>query len=71
MTGQPGSGHNHSMMGVPNYGATNAKAALELIGLLDNRRVRGPLAALDEAEVAAMRAGLAVPSHDVGGGLTR
>ena len=46
-------------MGVPNYGATTAKAALELIGVLDNRRVRGPLVPLDDDEVAALRDGLA------------
>jgi 4-hydroxy-tetrahydrodipicolinate synthase len=48
-----------AVMGVPNYGATTAKAALELLGVLDNRRVRGPLVALDDAEVAALRTGLA------------
>ena len=48
-----------AIMGVPNYGATTAKAALELLGVLDNRRVRGPLVALDDDEVAALRAGLA------------
>lgn len=48
-----------AVMGVPNYGATTAKAALELLGVLDNRRVRGPLVALDDDEVAALRAGLA------------
>ena len=48
-----------AIMGVPNYGATTAKAALELLGVLDNRRVRGPLAPLDDDEVAALRAGLA------------
>ncbi|WP_224748680.1 4-hydroxy-tetrahydrodipicolinate synthase [Nocardioides hwasunensis] len=47
-----------AIMGVPNYGATTAKAALELLGVLDNRRVRGPLVALDDDEVAALRAGL-------------
>ena len=47
-----------AVMGVPNYGATTAKAALELLGVLDNRNVRGPLVALDEDEVAALRAGL-------------
>ena len=31
-----------AMMGVPNYGATTAKAALQLLGVLDNRNVRGP-----------------------------
>lgn len=48
----------HAVMGVPNYGATTAKAALELAGVLDNRRVRLPLVALDDDEVAALRAGL-------------
>jgi 4-hydroxy-tetrahydrodipicolinate synthase len=48
-----------AVMGVPNYGATTAKAALELLGVLDNRRVRGPLVPLDDDEVAALRAGLA------------
>jgi 4-hydroxy-tetrahydrodipicolinate synthase len=47
-----------AVMGVPNYGATSAKAALELAGVLDNRRVRGPLVPLDDDEVAALRAGL-------------
>ena len=47
-----------AVMGVPNYGATSAKAALELAGVLDNRRVRLPLVELDEAEVAALRDGL-------------
>ena len=48
-----------AIMGVPNYGATTAKAALELLGVLDNRVVRPPLLALDEAEVADLRSGLA------------
>lgn len=48
-----------AVMGVPNYGATTAKAALELLGVLDNRRVRGPLVPLDDDEVGALRAGLA------------
>ena len=48
-----------AMMGVTHYGATTAKAALELLGVLDNRRVRGPLVPLDDDEVAALRAGLA------------
>ena len=48
-----------AIMGVPNYGATTAKAALELLGVLDNRRVRQPLLALDEDEVTALREGLA------------
>ena len=47
-----------AMMGVANYGATTAKAALQLLGVLDNRAVRGPLVALDDEEVAALRAGL-------------
>ncbi|KRF34238.1 4-hydroxy-tetrahydrodipicolinate synthase [Nocardioides sp. Soil805] len=47
-----------AVMGVPNYGATTAKAALQLLGVLDNRNVRGPLVALDDDEVAALRAGL-------------
>jgi 4-hydroxy-tetrahydrodipicolinate synthase len=47
-----------AVMGVPNYGATTAKAALELAGVLDNRNVRGPLVPLDDDEVAALRAGL-------------
>jgi len=51
-----------AMMGVPNYGATTAKAALQLLGVLDNRNVRSPLVALDDEEVAALRAGLAA-SH--------
>ena len=47
-----------AMMGVPNYGAPTAKAALELLGVLDNRHVRSPLVALDDDEVADLRAGL-------------
>lgn len=47
-----------AIMGAPNYGATSAKAALELTGVLDNRRVRSPLVALDDAEVSDLRAGL-------------
>jgi 4-hydroxy-tetrahydrodipicolinate synthase len=47
-----------AVMGVPNYGATTAKASLELLGVLDNRRVRSPLAPLDDDEVAALRHGL-------------
>ena len=47
-----------AIMGVANYGATTAKAALQLLGVLDNRNVRGPLVPLDDAEVAALRAGL-------------
>jgi 4-hydroxy-tetrahydrodipicolinate synthase len=48
-----------AVMGVPNYGATTAKGVLQLLGILDNRRVRSPLAALDEAEFAALRDALA------------
>ncbi len=48
-----------AIMKVDNYGATTAKAALELLGVLDNRRVRAPLVALDDQEVAALREGLA------------
>ena len=48
-----------AVMGVPNYGATTAKAALQLLGVLNNRNVRGPLVPLDDDEVAALRAGLA------------
>ncbi len=44
-----------AVMGVPNYGATTAKAAMELLGVLDNRHVRGPLVPLDDDEVAALR----------------
>ncbi|WP_110240129.1 4-hydroxy-tetrahydrodipicolinate synthase [Nocardioides gilvus] len=48
-----------AVMGVPNYGATTAKAALQMQGVLDNRNVRGPLVPLDDAEYAALREGLA------------
>ena len=47
-----------AVMGVSNYGATTAKAALELLGVLDNRRVRGPLVPLDDDEVGALRTAL-------------
>ncbi|MCW2794708.1 4-hydroxy-tetrahydrodipicolinate synthase [Nocardioides sp.] len=47
-----------AIMGVANYGATTAKAALQLLGVLDNRNVRAPLVPLDVDEVAALRAGL-------------
>ena len=47
-----------AIMGVANYGATTAKAALQLLGVLDNRNVRGPLVPLDDHEVAALREGL-------------
>ena len=47
-----------AVMGVPNYGATTAKAGLQLLGVLDNRNVRGPLVPLTDDEVAALRVGL-------------
>jgi 4-hydroxy-tetrahydrodipicolinate synthase len=47
-----------AIMGVPNYGATTAKAALQLLGVLDNRNVRSPLVPLDDDEYDALRAGL-------------
>jgi 4-hydroxy-tetrahydrodipicolinate synthase len=47
-----------AIMGVPNYGATTAKACLQLLGVLDNRNVRGPLVPLTDDEVAALREGL-------------
>jgi 4-hydroxy-tetrahydrodipicolinate synthase len=47
-----------AVMGVPNYGATTAKGALQLLGVLDNRTVRSPLVPLDEEEYAGLRAGL-------------
>jgi 4-hydroxy-tetrahydrodipicolinate synthase len=48
-----------AVMGVANYGGTTAKAALQLAGVLDNRRVRLPLVELDDAEIDALRTGLA------------
>jgi 4-hydroxy-tetrahydrodipicolinate synthase len=47
-----------AIMGVPNYGATTAKACLQLLGVLDNRHVRGPLVPLTDDELAALRVGL-------------
>lgn len=47
-----------AIMGAANYGATTAKAALQLLGVIDNRTVRSPLVPLDEDEVAALRVGL-------------
>lgn len=47
-----------AVMGTANYGATTAKAGLQLLGVLDNRNVRGPLVPLDDDEVAALRIGL-------------
>ncbi len=46
------------IMGTPNYGATTAKAALQALGVLDNRHVRSPLLALDEDEYAALTTAL-------------
>lgn len=48
----------HGIMGVGNYGATTAKAALQLVGVLDNRRVRLPLLELDDSELSALRTSL-------------
>ena len=47
-----------AVMGVPNYGATTAKAALQLLGVLDNRHVRGPLVPLTDDEVSELRTAL-------------
>ncbi len=47
-----------AVMGVANYGATTAKAGLQLLGVLDNRNVRGPLVPLTDQEVAALREGM-------------
>ncbi|UNX56573.1 4-hydroxy-tetrahydrodipicolinate synthase (plasmid) [Georgenia sp. TF02-10] len=54
-----------AIMGAPNYGATTAKAALQLVGVLDNRRVRSPLVELDDTELAALRAGLEAAGVEV------
>lgn len=51
-----------AVMGVANYGATTAKACLQLLGVLDNRNVRGPLAPLDDREYAALAAALQAAS---------
>jgi 4-hydroxy-tetrahydrodipicolinate synthase len=48
-----------AMMAVPSYGATTAKAAMQLLGVVDNRMVRSPLVPLDEEEYAELRTGLA------------
>jgi 4-hydroxy-tetrahydrodipicolinate synthase len=48
-----------AIMTGPNYGATMAKAALELLGVTSNRVVRPPLEAADDDDVARVRAGLA------------
>lgn len=47
-----------AVMGVPNYGATTVKGALQLLGVLQNRAVRSPLLALDDDEYDALRTGL-------------
>jgi 4-hydroxy-tetrahydrodipicolinate synthase len=47
-----------AVMAVPHYGATTAKGCLQLLGVLDNRNVRGPLVPLTDDELAALRAGL-------------
>ena len=47
-----------AVMGVANYGATTAKGAMELLGVLDNRWVRGPLVPLTEEELAELRTAL-------------
>jgi 4-hydroxy-tetrahydrodipicolinate synthase len=47
-----------AIMNVPHYGATTAKGCLQLLGVLDNRHVRGPLVPLTDDELAALRAGL-------------
>jgi len=47
-----------AIMGVPNYGAVTAKAALQALGVLQDRNVRSPLVPLDEDEYAALTAGL-------------
>lgn len=49
----------NAVMGVTHYGATTAKAGLQLLGVLDNRNVRGPLVPLDDDELEALRTGLA------------
>lgn len=47
-----------AIMGVPNYGGTAAKAALQLAGVLDNRRVRLPLLELDDVELSTLKSSL-------------
>jgi 4-hydroxy-tetrahydrodipicolinate synthase len=47
-----------AIMNVANYGATTAKGCLQLLGVLDNRHVRGPLVPLTDEELAALRRGL-------------
>jgi 4-hydroxy-tetrahydrodipicolinate synthase len=60
-----------AIMGVPNYGATTAKAALQLIGVLDNRHVRSPLVELDDEELAALRDGLVAAGVELAGDVAR
>jgi 4-hydroxy-tetrahydrodipicolinate synthase len=43
-----------AIMGTANYGATTAKGALQILGVLENRTVRSPLVSLDEDEYAAL-----------------
>ncbi|MDN5745722.1 MAG: 4-hydroxy-tetrahydrodipicolinate synthase, partial [Nocardioidaceae bacterium] len=47
-----------AIMGAPNYGATTAKAALELLGVLPNRKVRSPLVPLDDDELFLLHTAL-------------
>lgn len=47
-----------AIMGGGNYGATTAKAALQLAGVLDNRRVRLPQIELDDTEVESLKTAL-------------
>jgi 4-hydroxy-tetrahydrodipicolinate synthase len=49
-----------AIMCVPSYGATTAKAVMQLRGVLTNRAVRSPLVPLDDEEFAALRAGLSL-----------
>ncbi|GAA3810770.1 4-hydroxy-tetrahydrodipicolinate synthase [Nocardioides panacisoli] len=60
-----------AIMGVPNYGATAAKAALQLVGVLDNRHVRSPLVELDDEELAALRDGLVAAGIELAGDVAR
>src|SRR3954447_19069288 len=47
-----------AIMGGPTYGATTAKASLQLLGVLDTRNVRSPLVPLTDDEVDDLRVGL-------------
>ena len=60
-----------AIMGVPNYGATTAKAALQLVGVLDNRHVRSPLVELDDEELDALRDGLVAGGIELAGDVAR